>query len=126
MKYLGAPFAGDDNERPYPDIAIKFREITDGLSKTLLASETVQGQSGDARALTWWGWGAAFETYDPPNTNAVDMIQGLAHDCQAGSIRILRVRSQGASGIMRAAARSRHSGGVNAAMLRRLGAFRRR
>jgi prepilin-type N-terminal cleavage/methylation domain-containing protein/prepilin-type processing-associated H-X9-DG protein len=116
VKYLGAPFAGDDQTKPYPPIEVKFREISDGLSKTLLASETVQGQAGDARALTWWGWGAVFETYDPPNSNAADIIQGLSTDCQPIDPNP-PCAPMSAGGIMRAAARSRHSGGVNAVML---------
>ena len=41
----------------------KFRQITDGLSKTLMISETVQGEDGDLRGFTWWGWSAGFETF---------------------------------------------------------------
>jgi prepilin-type N-terminal cleavage/methylation domain-containing protein/prepilin-type processing-associated H-X9-DG protein len=116
VKFLGAPFVSDDNITPYPDIAVKFREITDGLSKTLLASETVQGQAGDARALTWWGWGAAFEAFDAPNTNSADIIQGDPKDCQPIEPNP-PCTPEAASGITRAAARSRHPGGVNVAML---------
>jgi len=117
VKYLGAPFVGDDQQDPvYPEIAVKFREIADGLSKTLLASETVQGQAGDARALTWWGWGSAFETFDPPNTNAVDIIQGNPKDCQPIEPNPPCTPMTAGIGLMRAAARSRHPGGVNVAM----------
>ena len=115
VEHFGAPFVGDD-WTVYPDIEVKFREITDGLSKTLLASETVQGQSGDARALTWWGWGAAFETFDPPNTSAADIIQGNPNDCQPIVPNPPCTPMAAGGGVMRAAARSRHPGGVNAAM----------
>jgi len=116
VKYLGAPFVGDDRIEPYPAIEMKFREITDGLSKTMLASETVQGQAGDARALTWWGWGAAFETYDPPNSNAADIIQGNPNDCQPIDPNP-PCTPMSSGGVMRASARSRHPGGVNVGML---------
>ncbi|MCI0748815.1 MAG: DUF1559 domain-containing protein [Verrucomicrobia subdivision 3 bacterium] len=119
--HLPGPFRGVDNPEPYPEIDFRFRDIADGLSKTLLASETVQGQAGDARALTWWGWGSAFETFDPPNTNAVDIIQGDPDDCQNIEPNPPCVAMSGAAGIpgggfMRAAARSRHPGGVHVLM----------
>ncbi|MGD9633603.1 MAG: DUF1559 domain-containing protein [Pirellulales bacterium] len=117
IQHLGAPFVLNDFNPPYPDIEVKFREITDGLSKTLLASETVQGdqgQDGDARALTWWGFGAGFQTFDPPNSSLPDFTQG-PNSCNAEAPNPPCAK-EGAGGLARAAARSRHPGGVNVAM----------
>ena len=79
VRHLGSPFTLNDFNPPYPDIEVEFRKITDGLSKTLLASEAVQGEQGavgDARTLTWWGFGAGFQTFDPPNSSLPDFTQG--------------------------------------------------
>jgi len=51
----------------------RFAQITDGLSHTLMFSETVQGHSGeklDLRGFTWWGWGSGFESSLTPNTTS--------------------------------------------------------
>jgi prepilin-type N-terminal cleavage/methylation domain-containing protein/prepilin-type processing-associated H-X9-DG protein len=117
VKHLGAPFVLNDLNPPYPDIQVKFREITDGLSKTLLGSETVQGdqgQGGDARALTWWGFGAGFQAFDPPNTSLPDFTQGPS-SCNPETPNP-PCEQEGAGGLARAAARSRHPGGVNAVL----------
>lgn len=34
--------------------SVKFSEVTDGMSTTLLFSETVQGRDGDLRGFAWW------------------------------------------------------------------------
>lgn len=118
VQHRGAPFVINDFAPPvYPDIEVKFREITDGLSKTLLASETVQGEQGtdgDSRALTWWGFGAGFQTFDPPNTSLPDFTQG-PNSCNPGAPNPPCAK-EGAGGTARAAARSRHTGGINVAM----------
>jgi prepilin-type N-terminal cleavage/methylation domain-containing protein/prepilin-type processing-associated H-X9-DG protein len=113
IKYVGSPFKGRD---PDPMIdPVQFKEITDGLSNTLLASETVQGANGDLRGFTWWGWSAGFETRATPNTSVPDTLQSADYciptlpnpPCNGPST---------ASSYFWAAARSRHPGGVNAAM----------
>ena len=38
------------------------------LSNTMLASETVQGQYGDYRGLTWWGFRQVLKATAGPNT----------------------------------------------------------
>jgi len=118
VKHLGAPFnLNDFDPPPYPHIEVNFREITDGLSKTLLASETVQGIQGqdqDARGLTWWGFGAGFQTFDPPNTSIPDYMQG-DDSCNPEEPNPPCER-EGLTGVARTAARSRHPGGINVAM----------
>jgi prepilin-type processing-associated H-X9-DG protein len=121
IKFLGSPFIGHE---PLASGEVrfkrerKFREIVDGLSKTLMMAETVQGQPGptgcDLRGLTWWGWSAGFETYAAPNGSEVDRMQ-RPEDCQDEVLsnppcdRALGARFNNA-------ARSRHPGGVNALM----------
>jgi prepilin-type N-terminal cleavage/methylation domain-containing protein len=114
---FGSPFIGHE---PLPNGSVqfnkftKFPEITDGLSKTLMFSETVQGRPGatgcDLRGMTWWGWAAGFETYAAPNGSDPDRMQGLA-DCQ-------RVEPNPPCNLAAPpqfynAARSRHPGGVH-------------
>jgi prepilin-type processing-associated H-X9-DG protein len=113
IKFLGSPFAGDDWD-PKSNRFTKFRQITDGLSKTLLMSETVQGHNGDLRGLTWWGWSAGFEAFATPNASEPDLLQSTSF-CKK---QVPNPPCDGQSGPFRfkAMARSRHPGGVNAVM----------
>ncbi len=113
VKYLGSPFVGDDWNPKHQRI-VKLKEITDGLSNTLLASETVQGRDGDKRGLTWWGWAAGFETFALPNASEPDTMQNVM-ECNPVDPNP-PCNSQSAANLFKAAARSRHPGGVNAAM----------
>jgi prepilin-type processing-associated H-X9-DG protein len=115
VKYLGSPFTGNDWNLPVPaeDIT-KFSEIQDGLSKTLLASETVQGREGDLRGYTWWGWSAGFETLMTPNGSDPDRLYGASY-CKPIPPNPPCSPATAADYYM-GAARSRHTGGVNAAM----------
>ena len=79
-----ARFVGYDSQ-PKDQKTVKFRQITDGLSKTLAFSETVQGQDGDLRGFTWWGWSAGFETYSTPNANDPDTLQQATYCNPTGS-----------------------------------------
>lgn len=114
IKYQGSPFKGDD-WNAHPDIAMEFREITDGLSNTLLASETVQGQNGDLRGFTWWGWAAGFETRAAPNASDPDTLQ-YSQACNPVDPNPPCTAPQTVANRFWGAARSRHPGGVNAAM----------
>lgn len=114
IKYLGSPFVGDD-WIPEPKTAVEFRAISDGLSNTLLASETVQGVNGDRRGLTWWGWGAGFETRATPNTSISDTLQSPDACNKELPNPPCDAPSRPASFFWNAA-RSRHPDGVNAAM----------
>jgi hypothetical protein len=64
--FQGAPF--------YKGNAQRFKDITDGTSKTLLASELIQGQGNDLRGLTYWDSGSGFVTYLRPNDSQPDMF----------------------------------------------------
>jgi prepilin-type processing-associated H-X9-DG protein len=112
VKYAGSPFIGTDVDPPVP-IMVPFKKIIDGLSKTLMFSETVQGHDNDLRGYTWWGWSAGFETTATPNSNDLDLLQ-QAQYC----VSVLPNPPCGAASgsSFRAAARSRHPGGVNVVM----------
>lgn len=115
VKYLGSPFTGNDFDVivPADDITL-FREIVDGLSKTLMVSETVQGTDGDLRGFTWWGWSAGFESLTTPNGSVEDRLYGSSY-CKFVEPNPPCLPATGADLYM-AAARSRHTGGVNAVM----------
>lgn len=113
VKYLGSPFVGEDSKVEGPP-RTKFKKIVDGLSKTFIASETVQGRDGDLRGFTWWGWSAAFETFATPNASDPDVLQQAAY-CKPNDPNPPCTGQAGGS-LFRATARSRHPGGVNAAM----------
>lgn len=118
VRHLPGPFIGFDFEVDSSGSQLKtqrtFKQITDGLSNTMLASETVQGQNGDNRGLTWWGFSAGFETLSGPNTADYDYMQQLG-DCK-NELPNPPCRPQGGPNLQRAAARSRHPGGVNVVM----------
>jgi prepilin-type N-terminal cleavage/methylation domain-containing protein/prepilin-type processing-associated H-X9-DG protein len=97
----------------------KISSITDGTSNTLCVSEVIIGpSSGDYRGFSWWGGAAGFTTYQTPNNDAAtDVMTGAGcggapypnpprMPCTTTSTSTLP-RMQ--------LARSRHTGGVNAA-----------
>src|SRR5689334_4783176 len=112
-KYAGSPFIGYG---PNPPLAkqVTFKQIVDGLSKTLMFSETIQGKEDDLRGFTWWGWSAGFETASTPNSNDLDYLQQGQY-CQSMANPPCGPATTGASSA-RAIARSRHPGGVNVVM----------
>jgi prepilin-type N-terminal cleavage/methylation domain-containing protein/prepilin-type processing-associated H-X9-DG protein len=116
VQYFGSPFIGQDDGTAGPNhrLFTTFRKITDGLSKTLMISETVQGQGGDLRGFTWWGWSAGFETFVPPNGSDTDRLQNMSY-CKK-EIAPNPPCAAAAGRFFYNAARSRHSGGVNAMM----------
>jgi prepilin-type N-terminal cleavage/methylation domain-containing protein/prepilin-type processing-associated H-X9-DG protein len=115
-KFLGSPFVGQDNggSPPVWNLYSQFKQITDGLSKTMMVSETVQGQNGDVRGLIWWGWAAGFESYGTtPNGSVSDMLQNT-DDCVNQYPNPPCDLARGP--IFNNNARSRHKGGVNVVM----------
>ncbi len=123
IEFLGAPLPAtewiDINIPPDKTETTRFGQITDGLSNTLLFSETVQGVSGqklDLRGFTWWGWGAGFETSLTPNTSQPDRLQQSSSCNTEDPSNPPCIGHTLYANVMRNAARSRHPGGVNAAM----------
>ena len=84
--------------------------ITDGTANTLMAAEVIQGQGGDLRGFIWWGSASGFTTFNPPNSNAPDVMTGGS--CNVGAtwnIPCTTLNSQQFPKM--SSARSRHSGG---------------
>jgi prepilin-type N-terminal cleavage/methylation domain-containing protein/prepilin-type processing-associated H-X9-DG protein len=131
--FLGAPFncypgsVSDDGPVDATQAAtwtrvygrpVPFRDILDGLSNTLMVSETVQGQGHDARGFSWWGGAAGFVTYMAPNSSDQDIMTGAwCNTANPLNPPCTTVSTAPPSPFgRRQAARSRHPGGVNAAL----------
>ncbi len=122
--WSGAPFVGmlrrfggsPVQEFPGADPSfVKFAHITDGLSNTLLFSETVQGKGGDLRGFAWWGNGSHFETFNPPNSAAPDRLESTSYCFPANNLNPPCIAATPTRLTTVISARSRHTGGVNAA-----------
>lgn len=113
--FAGTPFSGGN-----PSLSHAFSTITDGLSNTLMLSETIQGQGPDTdprdlRGFAWWGSGCHFETYLTPNSSQPDVTASATY-CNADANPGLPCVGATSSMPETLAARSRHPGGVQAAM----------
>ena len=108
-----APFRNSDRSSP---VKVTFKEITDGLSKTLLMSEIVVSLADDDNTtrgdiinddINFLSY--CFNTRNPPNTSVADVTSRCVNNdpqvapCATGSDRHV-------------AARSRHPGGVGVVM----------
>jgi prepilin-type N-terminal cleavage/methylation domain-containing protein/prepilin-type processing-associated H-X9-DG protein len=132
--FRGAPFT--DMGSPNVDIVgsgvnfavnpvSKIASITDGLSNTLMASEILIGSQGasltDLHGFMWWGPSASFTAALAPNSTFQDSM-GNGGCPTTGTINIpcnqgITVTGTGGSETaVYLGARSKHSGGVNAAM----------
>jgi prepilin-type N-terminal cleavage/methylation domain-containing protein/prepilin-type processing-associated H-X9-DG protein len=115
VNYFGSPFIGqDDGGNLRHNLVTKFKQISDGLSKTMLVSETVQGKEGDLRGLTWWGWAAGFEAFVAPNGSDADLLQNK--DYCKNTVASNPPCGPAVGPKFYNAARSRHRGGVNVVM----------
>ena len=96
---------------------IALADITDGLSNTLLVSESLQGFNNDARGLTFRGGSTFFTAYTAPNSSIPDITDIAVATCEDIPYANLPC-IQGSSVVepIRLTARSRHYGGVNAAL----------
>lgn len=120
-KWGGAPFIGmtvalasmkPENVPP----TVGFASIRDGLSNTLLFSETFQGKDGDLRGFAWWHGGCHFETYLPPNSAQPDRLEASYACVATNTLNPPCVASTSGPYGGTVAARSRHPGGVNSAL----------
>jgi prepilin-type N-terminal cleavage/methylation domain-containing protein len=108
---IGSPL-GDYNQLARATVG--FSAITDGLSNTMLLSEVVVGQGQDLRGFSWWGDATTFETFSTPNSSFPDVLfspiyciyQAPNPPFTSGTTALPKMY----------AARSRHAGGVHAAM----------
>jgi prepilin-type N-terminal cleavage/methylation domain-containing protein/prepilin-type processing-associated H-X9-DG protein len=107
------PFNGSAGVGHKP-VTFPFAAITDGLSNTLLVAEILQGVSigtttTEYRGCVWYGPGGEFTTFTTPNSATADRIQ-FANYCNTATPGM--PCQQGADWSL--AARSKHTGGVNA------------
>jgi prepilin-type N-terminal cleavage/methylation domain-containing protein/prepilin-type processing-associated H-X9-DG protein len=123
--FLGAPFsdigAPDDingtvaGTPGVPRPTSNFASIQDGLSNTLLTSETIVGQGNDIRGYTWWGISAQFTSLIGPNSTQPDNLkQNCTYPYQWNPPCILIANTADTPAF--SGARSTHPGGVNAGM----------
>jgi prepilin-type N-terminal cleavage/methylation domain-containing protein/prepilin-type processing-associated H-X9-DG protein len=100
----------------------KIGEITDGTSSTLMASETLQGRQNDLRGFTWWGGGAGFTTFLPPNSTQQDVVTGGICVSLLNPLMPCTTTSTTAAARLMGA-RSLHPQGINVAMCDGSGRF---
>jgi len=90
-----------------PPRSYAFRDVTDGLSTTMLAGEVRQGTAAtDIRGLVWWSPFTGFSANMSPNTASPDSMQGFCVNSPAVGMPCV-------SGTTGLAARSKHVGGVH-------------
>ncbi len=94
--------------------------ITDGLSNTMMFSETLVAESPatnrrDLRGFTHWKYATGFSGFLPPNTSKPDWMQTASYCYYTDTDRRNPPCIAAPGGTPMIAARSKHSGGVNAA-----------
>ncbi len=107
--YNGFKFAG----APFSCAETTFGDIKDGTSNTLLVSELIIGVRDDLRGNTWWGTGSGFVTSLRPNDTNPDRSWSNSAWCDSNAPNPPCAFLNGAYVF---AARSRHAGGVHAAL----------
>jgi len=115
ITFLGAPFTASGSPQTAAKV-FRFRDITDGLSNTLIAAEVIQGQGEDLRGIIWWGIGGGFETSLAPNTSQPDAILEDRYIEPENPRNPPGIVGNDPGNPMRLGSRSRHPGGVNTAL----------
>ena len=106
VRFFGAPFfevTSVNDHRP----GVRFAEITDGLSNTMMTSETLVGLQGtnlDLRGFSHWAYAANFSGFRTPNSTKPDWMQSSGY-CNAAPAITVSASSRTASS--RTAVRSR-------------------
>jgi prepilin-type N-terminal cleavage/methylation domain-containing protein/prepilin-type processing-associated H-X9-DG protein len=94
-----------------------LRDILDGSSNTVAASECISGPDGtnDGRGTAWYDWGEQYTHHRPPNTTVPDSVYPSTY-C-VSTKRLAPCAATAPSWCMQDyAARSYHPGGVNILM----------
>ena len=120
VTFEGSPFGNalnpDPNgNRPYLG-QVSFKQLTDGLSHTLLVSEIVQGQSEDLRGrILGYSDGGAFTGWNTPNAALPDIMPQGCNPAPGDQLNPPCAIQPGTvtSNPRYLASRSRHPGGVN-------------
>lgn len=138
VTFGGAPFAwyndpnaagGDSSPADYtngnPALGLMGKpqtiaSLTDGTSNTLCVSEIIQGpSSGDIRGFVWWGGAAGFTAYQTPNNDSAPdvMTGGGCGSSPYSHTPVMPCTTTSSNTLARMQlVRSRHTGGVNAAL----------
>ncbi|MDB5307393.1 MAG: Prepilin-type cleavage/methylation protein [Gemmataceae bacterium] len=115
--FAGAPFSYNYNFTIGKPVQFPLSSITDGMSNTLLVAEVLQGVSTgsilDFRGFGWYGPGGEFTTFTTPNSATPDNIQ-FANYCN--NLPQQNLPCLGGTTDWALAARSKHTGGVNAVL----------
>jgi prepilin-type N-terminal cleavage/methylation domain-containing protein/prepilin-type processing-associated H-X9-DG protein len=112
--FAGAPFVRITSTTSQPQV-VRFQDVFDGMSNSLLFSETVQGRGGDLRGFAWWNGGCHFETSITPNSAEPDVTESASY-CKPAEPMNPPCTGPTTDNPTRIAARSRHPGGVNATL----------
>jgi prepilin-type N-terminal cleavage/methylation domain-containing protein len=120
VTYAGSPFS-IDGPLNYHKRPVRFHHISDGTSKTLMFSETIQSEGisasqDDWRGTPWHGFFAGFTTYLGPNSADQDVVQNSSFCQNSNANPPCYDASADTSRPMTWAARSRHVGGVTTAL----------
>jgi prepilin-type N-terminal cleavage/methylation domain-containing protein/prepilin-type processing-associated H-X9-DG protein len=115
VAFAGAPFSSKGGPSSKPE-AVDFAQIRDGLSNTLLLGEVIQGKDADLRGFTWWGYASQFQTYLAPNSSQPDVMQSSSYCGSTNPANPPCTGPHTTTMPITIAARSRHPGGVHAAM----------
>ena len=130
VAFLGAPFGNalnpdPQNARPYLG-QVPYKDVSDGLSNSLLVSEIVQGQGNDLRGrIVGFADGGAFTAWNTPNAVLPDIMPGgLCNPAPGDEANPPCSTQNGTAGTATTppynprylASRSRHPGGVNSAL----------
>ncbi|WP_165247194.1 DUF1559 domain-containing protein [Paludisphaera soli] len=123
-RFAGAPFTfiapytnADHPASSNKGKTVTIATITDGTTNTMLASEVlIIPQSQELRGMTWWADATSYTALLAPNSPLPDMMYGGGACTPTIAKPTPCAHSTGTPRLNYLAARSRHSGGVNAAM----------